>query len=98
MPQGCRAWHERPANLLRIVQDAGLDGFVFFGGGHAGSVYGIELEIAANFCNNSSNPHQRRWIARRGKRKKVSQASPVKGGGLFIASDIVPSHNCAPRH
>ena len=23
------AWHVRPANLLRVVQDAGLDGFVF---------------------------------------------------------------------
>ena len=27
-------WHEGPADFLRVLQNAGLDGFVFGGGGH----------------------------------------------------------------
>jgi len=34
VPQGSRPWHELPTDLLRVAQNARLDGFVFAGLGH----------------------------------------------------------------
>ena len=44
LPLGFILLHKRPANLLRVGEDAGLDGFMFSGRGHLN--YGVALVAA----------------------------------------------------